>query len=371
MSHNKDNCQLDRREFIVGSASIAIAASAGMVGCDEAGRTKKDTGAGIDLGQDAATDAASDAAASCSEMPQPLEPVSGPSRVVEAIDPQAVTATSYDDARVQAMLLAGLTALADTDDIKQAWKILLPDFASSMRIGLKVNCLNSKLYNSTSLLKAMIATLTQDLGADPQRVWIWDRRTDELERSKMDEATLGVKVAGTILSTKDSSGPGYESEASCVIDQQTHLSRILTQETDITINLPVLKTHNIPALTGALKNTYGCIDNPGEFHAGFNQYMPAIYRLDPIHKRLRLHIIEALRAVTKGDTTDYPDALPGRLLLSTDPLALDTHAVQLVNTLRAADSLNELPTDKLGWLGEAAALNLGSQSVDAQLITMP
>ena len=61
-----------------------------------------------------------------------------------------------------------------------------------------------------------------------------------------------------------------------------------------------------------------------------------------------------------------PDEVPARILLSADPLALDTHALALMNQLRG--ELPNVPEAKLGWLAEAARLNLGTQSLDFDLL---
>jgi uncharacterized protein (DUF362 family) len=373
MEDRKKGRPIHRRDFVVGSASVATLAGLG-VGCSDDSGNGPDPDAPpvADGGADSARDLPREASAACDEKPQPLAPVSGPARVVEVHDEKSVASGSYDAARVKAMVLAGLQTLADVTDTKQAWQKLLPDFSASMRIGIKVNCLNPNLYNATEVLKALIESLTKDLGADSGKIWVWDRRTDELTRSKLTQSALGVQVAGTVASTSDASGPGYESQAECAIDRETHLSRILTAETDVTINIALLKTHNISGITGALKNVYGCVDNPGDFHSEFNTYAPALYRLDAMRKPFRLHITEGLKAVTKGDTTDYPDAMPGRLLFATDPVALDAHALELVNTLRTQNpKVPALPADKVKWLDEAARLNLGTMTTDAKLVTMP
>jgi hypothetical protein len=288
--------------------------------------------------------------------------------VAEVHDAKAVVGSTVDGARVKAMLAAGLKALAKEANLKLAWKRILPDFAPSMRIGIKVNCLSSYLTSSLPLLAALVETLALDLGADAKKIVVWDRRGDELARSKMTAAALGVSVLGTQRSTSDLSGPGYEPKAECILGKSTRLARLLTQETDLTINIALLKTHNISGATGALKNCYGCIDNPGDFHADLNHELPVIYRLDPIWRRMRLHITDGLIAVLKGDTSDPPDAVPGRLLLATDPVALDAHTIALVNTLRGA--LPPLPATKLQWLDGAAKLNLGTTSRDAQLVEL-
>jgi uncharacterized protein (DUF362 family) len=356
--------RVDRREFIVETGALAVVAGAGLGGCSDDNGSRPDG---------PRADGGGDGPASCSATPEPLIPPRAPARVVEVHDPLSVSASAYDAARIKAMLAAGVQKLADTTDTAQAWKALIPDFAPSMRIGIKLNCLSNNLYNSNELVLAVIETLVTDLGADSQKIWVWDRRTDELIRSSLTQATLNVKAAGTVASTTDPSGPGYESKAECVIDKGTRVSRILTAETDITINIALLKTHNVSAITGALKNTYGCIDNPGEFHADFNHYLPALYRLDAIRKPFRLHITEGLKAVIKGDDPTAPaDTLAGRLLLSQDPLALDSEAAKLVNALRATNpKLAQLSVEKLGWLDEAEKLGLGTRNTDLQQVTMP
>jgi uncharacterized protein (DUF362 family) len=364
----KQDKGLGRRDFIVGAAAIVAGAGAGIGGAAALGGCSDDSGPTKDSGP-GADGPAKEAGAGCDSKPSPLAPVSGASTVVEVQDPKSVSSFGVIDApRAKAMLIAGLNKLAGTTDIKQAWKTLLPDFSQTMTIGLKTNCLSTKLYNSTELLTALIETLVNDLGADSSKIWVWDRRTDELTRSKLSKTSLKVKVAGTIVSTSDSSGPGYETQEQCVLEQATHLSTILTKETDITINLPLLKTHGVSGITGAMKNVYGCIDNPGDFHTGFNDDLPAIYRLDQIHKHLRLHITEALKAVTRGETTAYPDTMAGRLLLSTDPVALDTQALKVTNALRAAKSVKPVDSSLLKWLDGAAALNLGTKSVKEELV---
>ncbi len=196
---NRSDCfppvvNINRRDFLVGSASLVLMSTGvGASGCSKDAKDSKGSG-----------------------------------RVVEVHDPQIVSDTGYNATRIKAMLHSGIIKLAQEEDIKKAWEILIPDFSPTMRIGLKANCLSSYLF--------------------------------------------------------------------------------------------------------------------------------------------KLHITEAFQAVIKGDTSDPPDTQPGRLLLSTDPVALDTHAVALMSSLR--ENLPPLPSSKLGWLERAAALNLGSQNIDLERITI-
>jgi uncharacterized protein (DUF362 family) len=349
---------IGRRDFLRSTAALAAGA---MLGCSGDGPARSDARPVNSTSRDSST---------CGVQPSPLSPPTGEARVVDVSDAAAVKSDgTFDASRVRAMLLAGLRELAGESDLTKAWKALIPDFAPSMRIGLKLNCLSPQLANAVPLVRALVQTLVEDLGADPQRILVWDRRGDELARGRLTEASLGAKVMGSVASIADQSGPGYETKAECCLARPVHLARILTEQTDITINLPLLKTHGVAGITGALKNTYGCIDDPGALHDDLNHHLPALYRLDRLRQRFRLHITDGLLAVLRGDTSDPPDSLPGRILLSADPLALDVHALSVANTLR--EDLPPIDTSLTGWIEEAGRLNLGSSSPVVKSIVQP
>jgi uncharacterized protein (DUF362 family) len=262
------------------------------------------------------------------------------------------------------MIDTALTSLAGGAD--NPWPTLLPTYQTGMRIGLKVNCLNSKLPTSPAVVRAIIRSLTTKLGVDPSTIVVWDRRLDELINAGKytAEDLQGAQMVGTVNSTTDASGPGYYGNAACsVVEGSTpKLSRILTRDTDITINCPVLKSHGVSGVTGALKNIYGIIDIPGNYHDNLPTALPALYNLPAIRNSIKLTIIDALQAVTMKDTQDPPDATPKRILASTDPIALDRYALDLVNQLRATHSVKPIEGPLVGWLDRAYELGLGAAS---------
>jgi uncharacterized protein (DUF362 family) len=162
------------------------------------------------------------------------------------------------------------------------------------------------------------------------------------------------------MGTVDSVGYG-DSCCGVVANAVPRLSRILTEVTDLTINMPVLKKHGICGVTGALKNTYGVIDNPGDYHTNINTALPLLYRLPLIRRRFRFHILDALVAVTNGDTASNSDAVPQRLLASSDPVALDYRATALVDELRKNAGYGPVDRSIMGWLENAQAAGLGSR----------
>ena len=261
------------------------------------------------------------------------------------------------------MIDSALSTLAG--GVANPWPTLLPTYTAETRIGLKVNCLNSKLPTSPAVVRAIIRSLLTNLGMDPQRIVVWDRRLDELTNAGKytSEDLQGAQLVGTVASTSDTSGPGYSAVACADVEgAKPKLSRILTEQTDITINCPVLKSHGVSGVTAALKNIYGIIDIPATYHANLPTALPALYNLPAIRGSIKLTIVDALQAVTMKDTQDPPDATPKRIFVATDPLALDRYALDLVNQLRATRNVPPLQGAFLGWLDRGHQLGIGTKT---------
>jgi len=273
---------------------------------------------------------------------------------------------------VEDMVDAVLTTLAGGAD--NPWPVILPGISKCTRIGLKVNCLNSYLPTSPAVVRAIIKSLrTHYPDLCPSNIIVWDRRLDELNNAGKytDDHLQGALLLGTVRSPKDLTGPGYSSKSFGTFQGNTpRLSRILLEQTDVTINLPVLKMHGQSGVTSALKNIYGIIDIPGEYHTKPEQgknlqtALPALYAISPIRNSIKLTIVDALRAVVNGNTDSMVDAKPGRIFGSLDPLALDYYARDLLNQMRAAyhPSLPPIDSELTQWLDNAYAMGLGAKS---------
>ncbi|MBN1306669.1 MAG: DUF362 domain-containing protein [Chitinispirillaceae bacterium] len=125
------------------------------------------------------------------------------------------------------------------------------------------------------------------------------------------------------------------------------------------VNLPKLKTHGLFRMTGAIKNLFGCVPGmtKGQYHARFPDVYDFAALLADIAAFLspRLHIMDAVEAMEgNGPQSGTPKRL-GALLLSTDPVALDTVACRMIN----------LDPDCVPTIAAAERRGLGTAAFDA------
>ncbi|HUU03014.1 MAG TPA: DUF362 domain-containing protein [Myxococcota bacterium] len=369
MKRNDGPPKIDRRKFLLGAATLALGAKTGLVGCS--GSSSGPTDAGPDA-QDGADGGALDGADQTPDGDQESTGV----RVVDVHDENSLSGGSLVSDVVTAMLHKGLEALAGEDDQAAALRALLPNFDAGWKIGIKVNCRNSRyLPNSTELVGALVDTLVDDLGAVRENLVIWDSRGSDLTASGMTASVLG---GGVTVKGADA-GSGYDTLS--VGNSSVKLSRILTRETDFTLDVSLLKHHYGAGVTGSLKNvSFGAIESPMNFHNSHNpddpnalqrSYIPAIFNLEEVRTRvLPLYIIEGFYAIRdRGPDVAVTD-LVGRLLLSTDPVAIDQHALVRINELRINAGLSEVSSSLTSWMEEAVTLRLGTTNYELVSIEM-
>jgi uncharacterized protein (DUF362 family) len=127
---------------------------------------------------------------------------------------------------------------------------------------------------------------------------------------------------------------------------KTKYARIFTEATAV-IDITMIKDHSISGYTGTMKNiTHGNVNNPHEHHA--TQASPQIamlYNHPIVTSRVRLHISDAFKVMyDKGPLDKDPKTrIPhGALYVSTDPIAMDTMGVKILNDERKARNLPSL-----------------------------
>ena len=105
-------------------------------------------------------------------------------------------------------------------------------------------------------------------------------------------------------------------------------------DADLVINLPKFKTHTAAIYTGALKNVFGFI--PGLKKAEYHKLMPDPRNfgsmLVDIHEntKIALHIMDGITAMQGEGPTAGDVYNANKILISVDPLALDTVAANMI-----------------------------------------
>ena len=230
------------------------------------------------------------------------------------------------------MLDASIVELTGLDEARDAWSVL---FSPGERIAIKINAFrNSLIWTHVPLVTAVTDSL-QDAGIPPEQIVIFDYYGYELETAgfAINEDGPGVRCYGTELN--------YTQEGT-VDGRNIKLSDILL-ECDALINMPVLKSHMISGISFAMKNHYGSISMPSLLHSNIGNRMAELNALSPIKDRTRLIVGDALTACLRYKGS-YPywasDWAGDSILLSFDPVAIDTTALQMLERLLTDDGGN-------------------------------
>jgi len=229
------------------------------------------------------------------------------------------------------------------------------------RVGIKTNCLT--FFNPTllPLVDALSEMLVDSTGIDENNIIVWERTNRELKKAgyTLNASSFGRRCLGT-----DTQGVDYGEDFYTSGRVNSRISRILTTMVDHSINLPVLKDHSLAGLSGGLKNMYGAINNPNKYHANnCSPFTAEINNLGPIRAKHCLTILDAVRVQYDngpgfdGDAIDWYNGI----IVSTDPVAADRVALELLEGLRSQHGLP--PLEKVGrqvkYLAEAQKLGLG------------
>lgn len=129
----------------------------------------------------------------------------------------------------------------------------------------------------------------------------------------------------------------------------------LIMESDVFINVPILKHHGSTLMTGAMKNLMGVVWDRGFYHRTDLQRCIMEFCL---FRKPDLNVIDAYRVMMKGGPMCYDSenvVLKKMQLLSTDILAVDAASARI---------LGREPED-IGYIRHGREKNLGNANLDA------
>lgn len=272
------------------------------------------------------------------------------SRVVVARDPQLRSAgTSIDAGRIRDLLDRAMAALSaqqpgeavTKERVIAAWRRIA---GPNDTVSLKINTLGGRGIATNLELVLAVCERLQQAGVKASNILVWDRDSQEMER-----AGYTIAVGGNRVQCYGTDRVGYEDDLSEWGNVGSRLSKILTRQTSVLINLPVLKDHDGAGVTLALKNMYGAINNPNKYHPnGCDPYVADLNMLPEIRSRMKLVICDATTAMYEGGPGFKPEHSwqANSLLVSEDAVALDATGWRLIERKRAEMGLKTLEAEE-------------------------
>jgi uncharacterized protein (DUF362 family) len=291
------------------------------------------------------------------EDPGPAGP-----RVVIARD-EALTRGSVDEHRalLQKLLDAAMQKLTGAKDAASAWREIIKP---QERVGLKVNTLG--LSTAPVVVDAIVAGVRQ-AGVPAENIVIWDRFDTELGKAgfKLNKSGRGVQCRGT---DAERIGSGYQDQVETSGQIGSSFSKIIAEDVDAVISVPVLKDHNLAGVTLGMKNFYGAIHNPNKYHdQNCDPYIVDVVSHRFVARKWRLTICDGLRAQYNAGPGTHPGFawVFGGLLVGRDFVAVDAVGADLLEARRKEAGLKSLAEEGRPpkYLATATARGLGESDV--------
>ncbi len=208
------------------------------------------------------------------------------------------------------------------------------------KVLLKVNLIGPKSPESAAVTHAeFVRALVRILQGRNCSVWIGDSSGGAIAgiapTAQSFKASGFERVAeeeGAEIKNFDREGVvAVKPESQC--EEMMYIAKPMF-EADVVINLPKLKTHSAQIFSGAVKNVFGCI--PGLKKAKYHKMAPDLNDFGQIicdiHRatKIQLHIMDGVLAMQGEGPTAGSVYHAGKILISEDPLALDTVAAKMV-----------------------------------------
>ena len=270
-----------------------------------------------------------------------------PGRVVEVADSRSILANRVSQPVVKEMLERGMKELTGESSAHAAWaKFVEPKDI----VGIKINPSGAPACcSSPELIREIINSVTS-VGVPTQNIVLWDRFSYEIDLGSYQMLMpTGIPVFGIQEGTLDSEG--YDGNVYCEAnffgewETRSYMASIVANDITKIINVPTIKDHSASGVTGCLKNLgYGSFNNVARSHQNpfsfTNPLVGVMCSVEPLRSKAVVNILDGMRMVWHGGPlTQNQDFIyqAGVLMLGTDPVAVDTVELEMIDKKRIAE----------------------------------
>ncbi|HOX78974.1 MAG TPA: DUF362 domain-containing protein [Bacteroidales bacterium] len=273
---------------------------------------------------------------------------SSPSHPYNPSNPSPFDLVAIKGGEVEAMFDQAIAAMGGMQAfVKKGQKVVVKP-----NIGWDVS--PERAGNTNPALVKRIVRHCLDAGA--KEVYVFDNTCDKWDRCY---ATSGIEQA-----VKDAGGklaPGntenYYQEVQIPNGKKLKSTKVheLILDSDVFINVPVLKSHGSARLTISMKNLMGVVWDRGWWHR--NDLNQCIADYATYMKKPTLNIIDAYRVMMKNGPRGVSEAdvsLMKSLIISPDMVAADAAATKMFG----------ISPDDVPYIGIADSMGIGSMALD-------
>lgn len=281
-----------------------------------------------------------------------------PARVVKVVHQDSVVDNQPVESEAYRMIADGLLKLTGEKKLHKAWRKFVKP---GEKIGLKVNPVAGKLLTTShAVVKAVVKQL-EESDISRSDIVIWDRREMQLHETGFTEENYpGIAIRGT--EQQDKEGGFFDKDGILYgeknIDKnwfywadvngeyddytlpymvnggkESYFTKIVTQEVDKIINIPILKNAGT-TVTCCMKNlAYGSISNTGRLHKQlWSETTAQVCAFPPLRDKVVLNIVDGLKGCFDGGPAANPQFITNykTILLGSDPVAVDRIAYDVV-----------------------------------------
>ena len=209
-----------------------------------------------------------------------------------------------------------------------------------MKVLLKVNLIGPKTSETASVTHCeFVRAITKILKKMDCTVWIGDSSGGAIAGIAPTAQSFEVSGLSKVALAEGAEIKNFDREGvvECSITSDYGDKLYLAKpvfDADLVINLPKFKTHTAGIYTGAIKNVFGFI--PGLKKAEYHKLLPDPKdfgnMLADIHEnsKIALHIMDGITAMQGEGPTAGDVYNANKILISEDPLALDTVAAKMI-----------------------------------------
>ncbi len=269
-----------------------------------------------------------------------------PGRVVQIQDQKAIVRNRVSQPTVRTLLERAMKELTGESSARDAWaKFIEPKDI----VGIKINPSGAPACCSSPEIVREIITAVQSVGVPARNIVVYDRYSYEIDLGSY-QALLPTEIRIVGIQDAFVSGVvGYEPNLYCDAnffgewETRSYMASIVAHEVTKIINVPTMKDHSASGVTGALKNlAYGTFNNVARTHRAphtfTNPLIGMMCTVEPLRSKSVLHIMDGMRQVWHGGPlTQVQEFIeqPGILMVSTDPVAMDTVELEAIEKKRS------------------------------------